>query len=380
MAVLETLVLRGVRPDRVDIVKSLIAASRVKASAISSRERLLNSAQVLLGEHAPLQLQIEVVQERSTLMRLEGNIEGSTRLIEEFLSHAPPAPADVIGSLYISQAKNFAYNFFFSEAHEEAKKYSPVCIEEKPELLWDHVYCVGRIMRGEGRFEEARQCFELCLKAPGLTESRRLLILSIMADLYCELDYQYGQRCTKTAEPRSDIFLLPAGHWLMEEMRALQSRGPSKGYRRILLSLVETEIRSGHNEEARHLVDKLLCMYNSLIAPDIVDRLGHVRALIAAARVSGLEDAEKFWTDALYWNNFYNPLEEEVFTCGVIYMYMCLGQYKLGKSSGSREYLEHARRVFGKKRRQFLIPGVGTYLLDFVINEVDTLTGWNCGI
>ena len=44
--------------------------------------------------------------------------------------------------------------------------------------LWDHVYCVGCIMRGEGLFNEARQCFELCLKLPGLTKSKWLLFLS----------------------------------------------------------------------------------------------------------------------------------------------------------------------------------------------------------
>jgi hypothetical protein len=210
LAALEALVQRGVRHDRVDIVESLIAASRATSSPIDSREKLINSAQMLLGEHAPLQLQIAVVQQRSTLMRLKGNIQSSMHLINDFLSRAPPAPAHVIGVLYILQASNFVYNFFFSEAHEEAKKYLPVGINERPELLWDHIYCVGRIMRGEGRFEEARQCFELCRRTPGLTESRRPLILSAMADLYCELDYQYGQQAT--AEPKSSYFLLPVRH------------------------------------------------------------------------------------------------------------------------------------------------------------------------
>ena len=48
------------------------------------------------------------------------------------------------------------------------KKYVSVS-DEHPEQLWDHIYSVGRTMRGEGLFEEARQCFELCLKSPGLT-------------------------------------------------------------------------------------------------------------------------------------------------------------------------------------------------------------------
>ncbi|KAK0655539.1 hypothetical protein B0T16DRAFT_13873 [Cercophora newfieldiana] len=97
-----------------------------KKSAIGSRERLLGSAQVLLGENAPLHLQTEVVQQRRcTLMRLNGNIEDSIRLIDEFISREPSAPAELMGPLSISQAKNFAYNFSLSEAHEQAKKYVP---------------------------------------------------------------------------------------------------------------------------------------------------------------------------------------------------------------------------------------------------------------
>ncbi|KAK3687214.1 hypothetical protein B0T22DRAFT_122501 [Podospora appendiculata] len=285
LANLEILVQQGIRPDRIDIVKLLVLASKAKKSAIGSRERLIGSAQVLLGENAPLHLQTEVVQQRSTLMRLNGNIEDSIRLIDEFISR-----------------------------------------------------------------KEIRARF------------RRTPRASVGSCLLCWPHYERRRQ------------------WLPEEMRAFQGHDASKGYRRILLSLVEVEIRLKNYEEARHHVEQLLPMFNSLIAPDIVDRLGHVRTLMAAARVSGLDDAEKFWSDALYWNNFYNHSEEEVFTCGVIYMYMCLGQYKLGKRNGSREYLECAQRVFGSKGRQFLIPGVGTYLVDFVVKEVDTLTGWNCGI
>ncbi|KAK3366723.1 hypothetical protein B0T24DRAFT_633481 [Lasiosphaeria ovina] len=43
------------------------------------------------------------------------------------------------------------------------------------------------------------------------------------------------------------------------------------------------------------------------------------------------------------------PLEENVFICGVIYMSMCLGQYKLGQLSGNREDLERAQRVLRRR-------------------------------
>ena len=38
----------------------------------------------------------------------------------------------------------------------------------------------------------------------------------------------------------------------------------------------------------------------------------------------------RFCADALCWDTYYNPYEEEVFTCGVVRMYMCLLQFKLG--------------------------------------------------
>ncbi|KAK4155546.1 hypothetical protein C8A00DRAFT_41824 [Chaetomidium leptoderma] len=331
---------------------------------------------MLLGQHACPQLQIDVAYQRSVLMRLKGDIQGSARTIQDLLSRAPPAtPAHILGPLHVSQAKNYAYKFRFSEAHGEAKKYAPTHLAEgQPDLLWDHIYGVGRILRGEGRFEEARQCFELCRNAPALAESRQLLIQSATADLYCELDYQQSQRHLS--------LLLIARDWLTVEVQALHpsSRSCSKGLRRVLLSLVEIQIRLGYYDEARLRVSQVLGIYDSLAAPDIVDRLGHVRALIASARISSLEDAEIVWSDALRWNKLYNPFEEDVFTCGVVYMYMCLVRHKLGNISGSRECLEKAQQVFKREKRQFLIPGVGTYLVDFVVNEVQTMTGCTCGV
>ena len=341
---------------------------------------------MLLGQHACPQLQVDVAHQRSVLMRLKGDIRGSARIIQDLLSQAPPAaPAHILGPLHVSQAKNYAYNFRFSEAHSEAKKYTPTHLPEgQPDLLWDHIYGVGRILRGEGRFEEARRCFELCRNAPALAESRRLLIQSATADLYCELDYQQSQRyCMGALESTPSMsLLLLARDWLTVEVQALHpsSRLCSKGLRRVLLSLVEIQIRLGCYDEARYRVSQVLGICDSLAAPDIVDRLGHVRALIASARISSLEDAEIVWSDALRWNRLYNPLEEDVFTCGVIYMYMCLVRHKLGNISGSRECLEKAQQVFKREKRQFLIPGVGTYLVNFVVNEVQTIAGWTCGV
>ena len=61
-------------------------------------------------------------------------------------------------------------------------------------------------------------------------------------------------------------------------------------------------------------------------------------------------------------------------------MYVCLVRYKLGNIEGSKESLDRAQGVFERRKRQFLIPGVGTYLFDFIVEEVQILTGWRCEI
>ncbi|OAX84476.1 hypothetical protein ACJ72_01147 [Emergomyces africanus] len=92
----------------------------------------------------------------------------------------------------------------------------------------------------------------------------------------------------------------------------LSSGQHRKGFRRLLLSLMEGSEHSGP--------------------------IGYVRALIAFARFTpSPEDALKSWKDILLWNKFYNPLEEEVFTCDVIYLFLCITWYKLGDTDKSKQ-------------------------------------------
>lgn len=336
-------------------------------------------AEQFLEGHSHVQLRASVVHQRSVLMRLQGDVKGSKHIIEDFLSlpNTQAAPMDAIGPLYLSQAINHSYDFLFPEAHCEAKRYS-VCYghnisDKHTELLWEQIFCVGRVMRGEGRFTEARTCFETCLRTVGLREVKRFSIISAVADLYCELDYQYE----KTRSLLSD-----ARDMLIPEIQQLEVRGKtSGGYRRMLLSLIEVEIRLGNEDKGRRLLGEIIRLYNALGERDIVDRLGHVRALIASARVTANSvEEERQWTSALLWNRAYNPLEEEVFTCGVIYLFMGLARYRQGNVDGSNESLARAHQVLTTQKRRFLIPGMGTYMFDYIRSTIATETGWSVEI
>ncbi len=59
------------------------------------------------------------------------------------------------GFLYLSQASNYTYSFHFSEAHVEVQRMiptSPGLSRKQANLLWDQVFCVGRIFRGRAAF------------------------------------------------------------------------------------------------------------------------------------------------------------------------------------------------------------------------------------
>lgn len=364
-----------VRPGQ-EVAQSLVVASKSARWELSSRERFLElAARLTRDDRECLRLKAEIIHRQSILMRLRGDTKGSERAIEAFLSNLPAdeLASENFAALHLSQATNRAYDFRFSEAHVELKKWisSFEHQERQQTLIWDQIFCVGRLMRGEGRFEEARACFESCLETPELRDSKRFLIKFAVADLYCELAYihpntPYLSQTASILEPEINGLTQASGQHL-------------KGFRRLLLSLTEVKIRQGHSSEADLLSRQLLAIYNNLREPDIVDRLGHVRTLIALARISPtLEDAAERWKDVLVWNELYNPLEEEVFTCAVAYLFLCLTWYKLGNLDTSLVFFR--MRVLERQRRQYLIPGIGTYLLHEVCEELQSTSQWRVDI
>lgn len=70
------------------------------------------------------------------------------------------------------------------------------------------------------------------------------------------------------------------------------------------------------------------------------------------------------------WNRKYNPIEE-VFTCGLAYLFICSVRLQIGDVDGGKAALERAMSVVSRRRPQFLIPGVGTYLYDSVRLQIE---------
>lgn len=60
----------------------------------------------------------------------------------------------------------------------------------------------------------------------------------------------------------------------------------------------------------------------------------------------------------------------------MIYLFISFVRFQLGDIDGSRATFKNAGEVIRKKRPQFLMPGVGTYLFDNVRSELLSKAGW----
>ncbi|KAM0438520.1 hypothetical protein ACHAPT_001269 [Fusarium lateritium] len=299
-------------------------------------------------------------------MRLSGNISDSEHILRDFLSGVQgERPSDELAALHLSQAGNHMYNFQFDEAHEEIK-HAISLSKTHDDILWDQMLCLSRALQGSGEFDAARTVLQLCAATPGLPGSKRCLVASALSDVLCEL----------SVVENGGAHLIQAEGLLVAEIGSFRAHpGPRphpKGRRRLLLALVEVKILQGSHHEARCLIAELLDTYSKLGNLDIVDRLGHVRALIAFARIAPTaEESISSWLGALSWNKFYNPDEEEVFTCGAVYFVLCSIWLKLGNSVAAQEFFQKGTNVLAKKQRQFLIPGLGTYIFDEACADIN---------
>ena len=364
-------------------METLLAAS--KFGNLSCRQGILTTA-ALLQATPEIEIEAGRAQEQSVVSRLNGRISDSDNVLcsilgtlQENATVQSPRSHALSGHLYLSRANNRIYQFDFINAQKELCKWHPLSStfsEEEFDVLWNQTYCRARILRGLGLFFEAKYCLENCLRTFGLGQSKRQLIESSLADLYCELDYL--QR--KTRQISEDFiasktsYLEEAEEMIRPEIERARLQGKrSRGVRRLLLSQVEIEIRRDRLKEAECLVNEVLDQYRDLAEPDIVDRLGHVRALISLARITPLTTAAERWLHVLDQNKRYNPFEEDVFTSGLIYLFLASTHFKTGNLTDAMTDLSRAKDILRTQKPQFLIPGVGTYLFDFIRMELSGL-------
>ena len=358
-------------------MEAVVAAS--KFGDMSNRKDLLKIAAKLHEDPELADTQAMIVHRQSVLLRLCKKTTESQGLIQQFLNRPftriSPRLHSLLGLLHLSQAENWAYHFNHQQVYHEAQKWDP---GDNPSVMQLYVLrtklkVLGLSYIGEGLFEDAQAAFEGCLASMKPQDSERFLIKSHLADVSCEVEYLRR----KEFAPPDAVYLDEAEKILSTDIEHLRASGQyPRQLRRLLLSLVEVEIIRGRKSVAERLIEDLLAVYDTLAEHDINDQVGHVRALIAWARISEPSKAIVRWHTALCWNKIYNPSEDDVFTCGVIFLFISLAHFKFGNIDESQASFERAAEILSREQPQFLMPGVGTYLYDFVRRELLSVARW----
>lgn len=334
------------------------------------REHALEFVNYLILQRGP-SCNPELVYRTSVSLRLRGDVEASQHILQVYLDlsgHAagPGISLHSFAALYQSKANNYVYRSKFREAHDMLRSLPQEAFSDAV-LLWNQMMCVGRVLRGQGEFKAARTHFKACADTPQLPKHKRYADIAAFADVCCELaELDPSQRQAYLAE--AEILIRSAVDF--DDSQLYLTIRHHKGLRRLLLSLIEIDILQFNFLDAYYRSQCILATYSELQEPDIIDRLGHVRALIASARLSTtFHDEIGSWERVLAQGYIYYP-NEEVFICGVVGLFLANAYLSFGLTQVGRLKHEYAMRILATEKPLFLIPGIGTYLFRSAIDKI----------
>lgn len=241
---------------------------------------------------------------------------------------------------------------------EPLKPLSPLESDTNRRLL----LATAKFFQSIGKFATARDSLRKCQELPSTKD--RPLIVSRLADIYCELD-EYG-KAHAIAESEIDI------------MKRHRKQG--RLLRRLGLSSVEADIGQGRLETAERSLEELVNV-ETKHRLDINDQLLRVRALMARARISHYQgqyvEALGRWRMALHDARQHASFKNgRGFTTAIIYLSIAHAQLKTGDRQGGRQSWEFAVGILRNERCDYWIPTVATKWFSRIVNEVRDLQGW----
>lgn len=177
----------------------------------------------------------------------------------------------------------------------------------KKKVLQKRDVILGRILKNQGRFDEALPYFQKLFSALSdeeyqISSGWQMVLFSNIADLYCEV-----------GDPRS------AEAVLEKELQIVYKRGWGNIAcgRRLQLAIIESFIRRGSFSKAEEDLNRLIPIFESVAEPDMIQMTGYFRVWAGLARISHLQ---RHWDDALIrWYRAWKVVEVAGWTAGSIH-------------------------------------------------------------
>ena len=368
---------------RNEALETLFVASKV--GNLQSRRNALTMATHFLKDESPSEPHAEMAHQQSNLSRLAANFVQSERFIHDFCCRCGYQSDECIPRFYrqlqperVSKRLNALYGRLQGSHLEnlvQCEKYNDA-IEEVDDwrtskypslmecrVLPSRAVTIAKIYRSQGMFADARSGLENCLTTLFPQDTNRCQVLCSLADVYCDL----------RLPDKAHNLLIPE----VEKERKKASK--TKSFRRLLVTLIDTNIQKCHYDDAIGIIAELGDTFNHLSNLDVSDQLLHVRSLVASARIchcqSQFREALRRWEVALSHVQKYKSFEGEGFTYAIIHLSISLAHLESGDIETARKAHERAEMICSRGMRDFWIPTLAAWG-QLMGMKIRSLTGW----
>lgn len=380
MQVLRTLLKRiphKYRAMQCHVSKSLLTSifeASVAAWRIGSKDELQQVVERNLSlADVPRWIAFDAVYLWSKGLRLRGRFKESNKFLE-LSAKRLSIPVDkstvtftdarahyFYGLMLISKSENDLQCHRFDKAISRLSNWTAADIHSNPRTLHFTISrqkstVIGRILRYQGIFPESEECLTKCWDCCRLLSntSTRCHILHHLADVLCE-NKKYKEALIYLTKDMSEL-----EH---EEKTAHQS------YRRLLVSMVECNVMLGQLSEAESKCLRIHEQLKDLSLDPLCGQMDDFRVTISLIRINVMRAS---YNEALFWSKTargqierHSTFEIYGFYSRVLWLFQCIIESELGNEAEVQLALGEAAKC--QIVRQHYIPGLGTYVYDWVL-------------
>ncbi|CZR49050.1 uncharacterized protein FPRO_12487 [Fusarium proliferatum ET1] len=340
--------------------------------SLTIRHAAVKQAKLLLRKSMPYYLHASVVLFRSILHRVDGELAKSEAHIRDFLWRGPRPSTRrdhaLEGRLHISQMENKirCYDTDVPSFAYKWKAQQPLSTLDM-EVTFRLQSTAARYFQSIGDFDAARASTEQFLSLgrikPIPINSRRVL-LGRLSDVYCEMG-EYD-KAMGILEPE------------------LEHIDPSdrirRGFRRLILALVEANIGMEHLDAAESTLREL-SIYLPPSPDDINDQQLYIRTLLASARIAHMRmdpgEAILRWTLALEQVSSMHALgSSHGFIAAVCHLSLAHAQLSIGEKDEAHRSWKTGLKILAYEKCEFWIPVVPTAWLRRIAADIYHSQGW----
>ena len=327
-----------------------------------------NTDTIITDTKAPQYLRISAAIQQSISLRMMGRHSRSDAILRDTLATLPPLNRlpdtrlhCLYGRLLLSKAENAILRHELDDATDAVAGWSvrngePTMLELK--LVRQKNTVIGRLSRYKGQFPDAQQSLEECLRFVR-RDATRYHLMYHLGDVYCELGH-----LSKVEELVGDEVAV---------MRRFDKRR-GKPFWRLGLPLAEAFVLQRRLTEAKPLLLEIIISFEDLDGPDDSDQLGHVRSMLCISRVywyqSQWVDTRNTLQKAMSLAMEYSTFADGNFYIGIIHLFLCAVNFKLGGHSEQREAFLSANSILPYQAPRHYMPGMGSYFLTELKNMV----------